>query len=164
MIPHADLIGRPYSRGGLGPGGPLSCTGAVLAALGRAGISPPTLEPMGAPGAAASPSEPYRIGATLGAQQAPSCEALAAEDGLARWAAAAGGPWEPMDVAVALAAPRDGDVVLLDADGHPMGLGVVVDAVRRRMLTSLPGRGVVTLALSLMAPRALLVYRWSPQR
>lgn len=164
MIRVRDLLGRPYSRDGLGPDGPLSCTGATLAVLARAGIpGAPAARPPGMrqdrSGAAEAPEAHFEGGrGEHVAQGSPAT--LDAEAALASWAGAAGSPWRALDRDEALRAPRDLDVLLLERDGDPAGLAVVVDAERRKALTSVPGRGVVVLPLSSLEGRVLRVYRW----
>lgn len=150
-IPHADLIGRPWSPGGMGPAGPLSCLGVTVGILARAGRMGPSgarewtaLEPVGGAVGEAWPA--------------------AAEDALAAWASAADGPWEPLDAAAFLDDPRELDVALLAPESSAAtdapGVGIVVDARRRRLLTSIHGHGVVSLRLYAVGDRVRGAYRW----
>lgn len=165
MIRVRDLLGRPYSRDGLGPDGPLSCTGATLAVLERGGILRPAGVVSAPPGMRQDRTEPEEapdVGpagargehATEGSRATHDAEAI-----LASWAGADGSPWTALDPYVWIQAPRDFDVLLLERDGDPAGLAVVVDAARRKILTSVPQRGVVVLPLSSVG-KILRVYRW----
>ncbi len=145
MIPYADLLRRPWSRDGLDPAGPLSCLGVTLVLLGRHGV--PGLLGASRIDARSAPDNRPRL--------EPSAATLEAEAALASWASSS--PWETLDPA---AAAQDGDVWLLDAEGDPAGVAVVVCAKQGLAVTSLDGRGVVALKVRSLRPRLLRVYRW----
>lgn len=180
MIPHADLIGRPYAPAALGPDGPLCCTGVALAVLARAGVpvpgyGPASLSPCAPAGASAPPTgdragaAPDALGAFLGGQGGTPAwgpgSAPAASDpelALAAWASAPDGPWRSLERGAGGWPPlADADVLLLLTDGHPVGLAVVVDALRGQALAALPGRGAAVLRVRTLAPRIVGVYRWA---
>lgn len=180
MIPHADLIGRPYAPAALGPDGPLCCTGVALAVLARAGVpvpgyGPASLAPCPPPGARSpgagdrAGAAPDALGTLLGGQGGqppgrPGSPPAASEPelALAAWASAPDSPWRSLGREGGCWPPlADGDVLLLLTDGHPAGLAAVVDAARGLALTALPGRGAAVLRVRALAPRIVAVYRWA---